>query len=42
MAFIKAHLILLITGVAALLFIVLAVLGMTSDSVVMTWKSGPP
>ncbi|HOO17602.1 MAG: hypothetical protein KBH81_03490 [Phycisphaerae bacterium] len=34
MAFIKAHLILLITGVAALLFIVLAVLGMTSDSVV--------
>jgi hypothetical protein len=34
MAFIKAHLILLITGVATLAFIVIAVLGMMSDSVV--------
>jgi hypothetical protein len=34
MAFIKAHLILLITGVATLAFIVVAVLGMMSDSVV--------
>ncbi|NLG44044.1 MAG: hypothetical protein GX547_12410 [Phycisphaerae bacterium] len=38
MAFIKAHLVLLITGVAALLFIVVAVLGMMSDSVVNDMK----
>jgi hypothetical protein len=34
MAFIRAHLILLITGVATLAFIAIAVLGMMSDSVV--------
>jgi hypothetical protein len=38
MAFIKAHLVLLITGVAALVFVVIAVLGMMSDSVVKEMK----